>query len=84
MSEGSKRVFRSLKGHDGGASTGSASSGMKAGWEGKEVTTPYPVSLPFEDKRLLAQVSPSFVRRGTSPPEAPLLAVALSPRPPPP
>lgn len=52
-------MFRTLKGEDGQAAGGSASSGMtmKQGWDGREVGMPYPVSLPFEGKRLLAQVS---------------------------
>lgn len=62
VSEGGKRVFRTLKdghGHaDGQTAGGSANSGMsmKQGWDGREVGMPYPVSVPFEDKRLLAQV----------------------------
>lgn len=65
VSEAGKRVFRTLKAGDagggraGGAGAGgSANSGMsmKQGWDGREVGMPYPVSLPFEDKRLLAQV----------------------------
>ncbi|CAM9770317.1 unnamed protein product, partial [Ectocarpus sp. 13 AM-2016] len=58
VSEGGKRVFRSLEGQAGGgarASSSSGSSGMKQGWDGREVGMPYPVYLPFEDKRLLAQ-----------------------------
>lgn len=54
-------MFRTLKdgGHaDGHTAGGSANSGMtmKQGWDGLEVGMPYPVSLPFEDKRVLAQV----------------------------
>ncbi|CAN0274815.1 unnamed protein product, partial [Ectocarpus fasciculatus] len=44
--------------HAGGSarSPNSSSGGMKQGWDGRDVGVPYPVSLPFENKRLLAQV----------------------------
>lgn len=52
VSEGGKRVFKALEGDKKGSSAGR----KMEGWDGKDVTTPYPVSAPFEDKRLLAQV----------------------------
>lgn len=55
VSEGASRVFRSMGGADGKGG-GRAHGGMIQGWDEKKVTTPYSVSLPFEDKRLLAQV----------------------------
>ena len=55
VSEGASRVFRSIGGPDGKGG-GRAHGGMIQGWDEKKVTTPYSVSLPFEDKRLLAQV----------------------------
>lgn len=63
-------MFRTLKdggGHAGGRTAGgSANSGMtmKQGWDGLEVGMPYPVSLPFEDKRLLAQVIQGSFNKG--------------------
>lgn len=48
-------MFRSMDGPDG-RGDGRAHGGMIQGWHEQKVTTPYSVSLPFEDKRLLAQV----------------------------
>lgn len=60
VSENGKRVFRTLAGDRKGGDRGDeggAKEGPGQGWEGQEVTTPYPVSSLFEEKRLLAQVN---------------------------
>lgn len=53
VSEGGKRVFKTFEGDR----KGSSARRKGEGWDREDVTTPYPVSAPFEDKRLLAQVS---------------------------
>lgn len=54
VSEGGKRVFKTLPGD--GKGRGQRLGSMKQGWDGQKITTAYPVSAPFESKRLLAQV----------------------------
>lgn len=54
VSEGGKRVFKTLPGDS--KVHGQRLGSMKQGWDGQKITTPYPVSAPFESKRLLAQV----------------------------
>ena len=62
VSEGDKRVFRTLE--DGDQKAGgrrgnrrARAGGMKQAWDGQEVNTPYPVSAPFDEKRQMAQVT---------------------------